>query len=129
MVTNDWRHMSPLAPTHPTHALPIYTAWLAWLFVATCVVVAIQYVVFNTASGANAAAAVLLVAGVLVAAGLFAFRRNSPWLAVALVTLGALAVGTIFFWTIVMLIAALALIVLFALNALRGSSVADRPAG
>jgi hypothetical protein len=65
---------------------------------------------------------------VLVAAGLFAAGRDSPWLAVALVTLGALVAGGTVFWTIAMPIAALALIVLFALGARRGSSVAATPA-
>ena len=122
--------MSTLAPTPPSHALPKYTVWLALIFVAVCVVGGAYEAAFGPSDAHPILAAVILFAGaVLVAAGLFAARRNSPWLAVALVTLGALVVGTIFFWTIVMLIAAIALIVLFVLNARRGSSAAAKPAG
>ena len=122
--------MSTLAPTHPTHAMPVYTTVLAWLFVAVCVVGGAYEAAFGPSDTHPILAAVILFAGaVLVAAGLFAARRNSPWLAVALVTLGALVVGTIFFWTIVMLVAAIALIVLFVLSARRGSSAVAKPAG
>ena len=122
--------MSTLAPTPPSHALPKYTVWLALIFVAVCVVGGAYEAAFGPSDAHPILAAVILFAGaVLVAAGLFAARRNSPWLAVALVTLGALVVGTIFFWTIVMLVAAIALIVLFVLSARRGSSAAAKPAG
>ena len=122
--------MATLAPTHPTHALPKYTAWLAWLFVAVCVVGGVYEAAFGPSDGHPIVAAVILLAGaLLVAAGSFAARSDSRWLAVALVTLGALAVGTIFFWTIGATIAAIALIVLFVKDARRGSSIADRPAG
>jgi hypothetical protein len=121
--------MSTSARTHPSQALPIYTAWLARLFVVACVVAGLSFFMFNDAEGHEIAAVILLAAAVLVAAGLFAFGRTSAWLAVALVTLGALAGGGVLVWTLVMPIAALALIVLFARNGLRGSSIADVPEG
>jgi hypothetical protein len=70
-----------------------------------------------------------LAAAVMVAAGLLTFRRGSPRLAVALVTVGASAGGLFLAWSLVVPIAALALIVLFARSALRGSSVAVQPVG
>ena len=122
--------MSTLAPTHPRHAMPIYTTVLAWLFVAVCVVGGAYEAAFGPRDSQPILAAAILLAGaVLVAAGMFAAKRNSPWLAVALVTLGALVVGVIFFWTIVGVIVSIALIVLFVLNARRGSSVAATSAG
>jgi hypothetical protein len=121
--------MSSFASAGPARSLPIYTTVLAWLFVAACVAMAIYIPVFDKANWELMGSIVYLTAAVLVAAGWFAFRRTSPWLAVALVTLGALAGGVFLVWTLVMPIAALALIVLFARGALRGSSVAVKPAG
>jgi hypothetical protein len=57
-----------------------------------------------------------------------AFGKASPWPAVGLVTLGALVGGVFTVWTLVMPIAALVLIVLFARGALRAPSVAVKPA-
>lgn len=127
---NDSRQlMSTLAPTHPSHAMPMYTTVLAWLFVAVCVVGGAYEAAFGPSDAQPILAALILFAGaVLVAAGMFAARRNSPWLAVTLVTLGALVVGVVFFWTIVGVIIAIALIVLCVMDARRGSSVAARPA-
>jgi hypothetical protein len=122
--------MATLAPTHPTHAMPTYTAWLAWLFVAACVVGGAYEAAFGPSDSQPILAAAILFAGaVLVAAGMFAARRNSPWLAVALVTIGALVTGLVFFWTIVGVIVSIALIVLFVKDARRGSSVAAKPGG
>ena len=121
--------MSPLAQSGSTHTLPIYTTILAWLFAAACIAMAIYVPVFDRANWELMGSIVNLAAGVLVAAGLLAVGRTSPRLAVALVTLGALAGGLFLVWTLVMPIAALALIALFARGALRGSSVAARPAG
>ena len=121
--------MSSITQPGSTRALPIYTTVLAWFFAAACVAAAIYIPVFDKANWELMGSIVTLAAGVLVAAGLLAFGRTSPRLAVALVTLGALAGGLFLVWTLVMPIAALALIALFARGALRGSSVAARPAG
>lgn len=121
--------MSPLAQSGSTHTLPIYTTVLAWLFAAACVAMAIYVPVFDNANWELTGSLIYLAAGVLVAAGLLAFGRTSPRLAVALVTFGALAGGLFLVWTLVMPIAALALIALFARGALRGSTVAVKPAG
>lgn len=122
--------MSTLAPTHPSHAMPIYTTVLAWLFVAACVVGGAYEAFFGPRDSQPFLAAAILFAGaLLVAAGQFAARRGSRWLAVALVTIGALVVGAIFFWTILATILAIALVALFVMDARRGSSVAATPAG
>lgn len=114
--------MSSFAPTRSTHALPIYTIVLAWLFAAACVAMAIWVPVFDKANWELMGSIIYAAAGVLVAAGLFTFRRTSPWLAVALVTLGALVGGFFLVWTLVAPLLALAVIVLFAWGALRSPS-------
>lgn len=121
--------MSSFASTGSNRPLPIYTTVLAWLFIAACVAMAIYVPLFDRANWELMGSIVSLVAAVLIATGLFALGRTSRWLAIALVTLGALAGGLFLVWTLVMPIAALALIALFARGALRGSSVAARPAG
>jgi hypothetical protein len=102
---------------------------LAWFFIVACVVGGAYEVAFGPSDSQPVLAAAIFFAGaVLVAAGLFAAQRNSRWLAVVLVTVGALAVGTLMFWTIVLPITALPLIALFVLGARRGSLVAVKPA-
>ena len=121
--------MSISAPTRPGHAMPIYTMVLAWLFVAACAAEAIYQPVFDKANSELVGVAGYLVAAVLVAAGIVAFRRTSPRLAVALVTVGALLGAVMLIWTLLVPIMALTLIVLVALGARRGSSAAAAPAG
>jgi hypothetical protein len=119
--------MSTLSPTRQQHVLPVYLAWLAWLFVAACVVGVFAFLIFG-AGGDRSAAVVMLAAGLLVAAGLYAFRRSSPWLAVGLIAAGALAGGTVLVWTIAAPIAAIALIALSALHAVHLTSPRHHPA-
>lgn len=121
--------MSSFASAGPARSLPIYTTVLAWFFAAACVAMAIYVPVFDKANWELMGSIIYVAAGALVAIGLLAFGRTSRWLAVALVTLGALAGGLFLVWTLVMPIAALVLIVLFAWGALRGSPVAATPAG
>ena len=121
--------MSPLAQSGSTHTLPIYTTVLAWLFAAACVAMAIYVPVFDNANWELTGSLIYLAAAVLVAAGVLAFSRTSPRLAIALVSLGALAGGLFLVWTLVMPIAALVLVGLFARSALRGSPVAAMQAG
>jgi len=80
---------------------------------------AIWVPVFDNANWELIGSIIYVAAAVLVAAGLFAFNRTSPWLAVALVTLGALVGGFLLVWTLVVPVLALLLIVLFARGALR----------
>ena len=120
--------MPSSASAGQARSLPIYTTALAWFFVAGCAAMAIYIPLFDRANWELIGSIVLLTAGVLVAAGLFAFKRGSPRLAVALVTVGALAGGLFSIWTLVMPIAALILIGLFAWGGLRGPSIAPRPA-
>ncbi len=123
--------MSTLAPTHPAHAraVPIYTTVLGWLFVAACAIEAIYQPVFDKANSQVSGDVGYLVAAVLVAAGLLTYRSTSPRLSVALVTLGALVGGVMLVWTLVMPIIAMALVVLFVMNARRSSPASARPAG
>jgi hypothetical protein len=121
--------MSALAQPGSFHALPIYTRVLGWFFAAACAAMAIWVPVFDNANWQLVGSILYLAAAVLVVAGLLAYGRVSPWLAVALVTLGALVGGFSLVWTLVAPILALVLIALFAWGALRGSSVAGRPAG
>jgi hypothetical protein len=119
---------STSAPTHPTHALPIYTAVLSWFFVVACAAGGVYAAAVGGDDHPMIAAAILLAGAVLAAAGWLAATRDSPWLAVALVTLGALVVGVLFFWAILAVPVSIALIVLFVMDARRGSSTAVRPA-
>lgn len=123
--------MLPSARTRPTRAMPVYTTVLAWLFAAACAFMAILALVSNDPNWERLTSLVYLAATVLVAAGLYAFRRGSPRLAFALVALGALDGGFFLVWTLVIPVLGLALIVLFARSALRGSSISASasPAG
>lgn len=113
----------------PTKALATYTIWLARIFAAVCLIASIDYFAFNKASGAKDAAVALLVAAVLVGAGSLSVGRTSSWLTAALITLGALAGGVLLVWTLLVPIAALALIVLFVRDALRSApAAAEAPA-
>jgi hypothetical protein len=116
--------MSSHASAGPTRTLPIYTTVLAWVFVAACAAMALYIPLFDKANWELMGSVFYLVAAGLVAAGLFALRRGSPKLAVALVTVGALLGALFLVWTLVVPILALALIVLFAFGALRGPSAA-----
>ena len=117
--------MSSSASTSSGHVLPKYTVWLARVFAAVCVLGAIYFPLFDKANTDGAGLSIaLVVAALLVVAGLFAFGKASPWLAVGLVTLGSLVGGVATVWTFAMPIAAIALIVLFVLGARRNSSVA-----
>jgi hypothetical protein len=119
--------MSTLSPTSQQRELPLFTAWLAWLFVAACAIGVFAFLIFGT-GGDRSAAIIMLAAGLLVAGGLYAFRRSSPWLAVGLITAGALAGGTMLVWTIAAPIAALALIVLSARHAVHLTTPRHHPA-
>jgi formate-dependent nitrite reductase membrane component NrfD len=108
------------------YALPRYTVWLARI-VAAGLVVAGVLEAFSSESYRGVAAVIFFAGAVLIAAGLFAFTRTSPWVAFALVFVGAAITGGMFWWTIGVPIVAIALIVLFALGA-RRASVAKRQA-
>jgi hypothetical protein len=120
--------MSSSASAGSARSLPIYTTALAWFFVAACAAMAIYVPLFDRANWELFFSVFCVAAAGLVAAGLFAFRGGSARLAVALVTVGALVGALFLVWTLVAPILALALIVLFARGALRGSPVAYEPA-
>jgi hypothetical protein len=117
-----------MATAGSTRSLPIYTTVLAWLFAGACVAMAIWVPVFDKANWELIGSVMCLAAAALIVAGLFAFSRTSPRLAIALVSFGAFAGGLFLVWTLVAPILALALIVLFARGALRGPSVAVKSA-
>ena len=76
------------------------------------------------ATHTGASSRVFFAGAALIAAGLFAFTRTSPWVAVALVFLGAGIAGAI--WTLGVPIVAIALVVLFALGARRAGAAKRR---
>jgi len=120
--------MSPTAPTQAPHALPVYTTILAWFFVAACVGAGVWVALTAAADEWPILGPVILFGGaLLVAAGVVAARKGSGWLAAGLVGVGALVVGVLFFWTVIALVLAIALIVLFVLDARRGSVAAAAP--
>ena len=119
--------MSTVTLTQGRRGLGVYTAWLGWLFVAACAVGVLAFLIFG-AGGDRSAAVIMLTAGLLVAAGLYAFRRSSPWRAAGLVIAGALVGGTVLVWTIAAPIAAVALIVLSTMLAVRLTSQRRHPA-
>ena len=101
--------------------LPVYTRALAWIFVAACIAMALYVPLFDGANWEPLGSALYLVAGLLVAGGTLAYGRTSPWLAFALVTVGALLGGVTLVWTLFAPLLALVLIALFAWGALRGA--------
>lgn len=121
--------MSTSALARPGQSMPIYTTVLAWLFVAACAAEAIYQPVFDKANSELVGVVGYALAAVLVAAGIIAFGRAVPRLAVVLVTVGALLGAVMLVWTLLVPVMALILIVLFALGARRGSSAAAAPAG
>jgi hypothetical protein len=123
--------MAASASVRPTRALPIYTTGLGWLVVVGCVfsVVANLTSTFGYAPADQWAIFVVVAAAALVAAGMLSFGKTSRWLSIGLATVGALTAGYMLIWTIAVPVVALVFIVLFALGALRGSSVAVKPAG
>jgi hypothetical protein len=121
--------MPKAAHSGQTRVLSTSTTWLAWIYAAALVAWAIVYPLLDKVNSQSLGSAMNIAGAVLIAAGLFAFARTSPWVAVALVTLGAL-VGTLpIFWAVVPSIAMIALIVLIVRDARRTSPVAAAPAG
>jgi hypothetical protein len=109
--------------TPSTYSLPRYTVWLARILAAGLVIGGVYEAAFGPSDAQRGLAAVILFAGaVLIAAGLFAFTRTSPWVAVGLVILGAGIPGAMLFWTIALPILGAALIVLFVLGARRAQA-------
>lgn len=119
--------MATSASTPSTYALPRYTVWLARIVAAGCVVGGVLEVALGSGDPYRSLVAVMFFAGAaLIAAGLFAFTRTSPWVAVALVFLGAGIAGGLFYWTIGVPIVAIVLIVLFVLGARRADAAKRR---
>ena len=119
--------MTSSASTPSTYTLPRYTVWLARIVAAGLVVGGVYEAAFGSGDSYRGLAAVVFFAGAaLIAAGLFAFTRTSPWVAVALVFLGAGIAGAMLWWTIGVPIVAIALVVLFVLGARRADAAKRR---
>jgi membrane-bound ClpP family serine protease len=105
-----------------------YTVWLARIYAVVLVVWAIVYPQLDKVNSQFLGSVFNVVGAVLIVAGLYAFARTSPWVTVALVTLGAV-IGTLsIYWAGVTTIAMIALIVLIVRDARRSRSVALAPA-
>lgn len=122
--------MATSASTRSTRAMSPYTTWLARIYAVVLVVWAIAYPQLDKANAQVSGSVMNVVGAFLIVAGLYAFTRTSPWVAVALVTLGSV-VGTLpIFWAGVTTIAMIALIVLIVRDARHASAqdVAVTPA-
>jgi hypothetical protein len=119
--------MAISASTTSTYALPRYTVWFARIMAVGLIVGGVYEAAFGSGDPYRGLAAVLFFAGAaLIAAGLVAFTRTSPWVSVALVFLGAGIAGVLVWWTIGVPIVAIALIVLFVLGARRADAAKRR---
>jgi len=94
--------------------------------VAAGLVVTGVFEAFGSDSYRGLAAVVFFAGAALIAAGLFAFTRTSPWVAVALVFLGAGIAGGMLWWSIGAPVVAIALVVLFVLAARRSDAAKRR---
>jgi di/tricarboxylate transporter len=112
------RHqMSTYAVTHPTHVLSKVTARLGWGYAALLVLWAIAYPQVDKTNSEFAGSVINVMGAVLIVAGLLAFTRTSPWVAVGLVTVGAV-LGTLpVYWVLLTMLAMIALIVLVVRDA------------
>jgi len=111
--------MTTPSSARPTRAMSSSTKWLGWILVAVCLAAAVYLPVFDKANSEWVGSVMLVVGAGLVAAGMFAFGRTAPWLAMALVTVGALLGGVSLIWILLPLIAGIVLIVLFARDSFR----------
>ena len=120
--------MAASASAPSTRHTSIYTTWLAYIYAVVLVAWAIVYPQLDKVNSQLTGSIMNVVGAVLIVAGLFAFTRTSPWISVALVTLGAV-VGTLpIFWAVLTSIAMIALIVLIVRDALRARSATLAPA-
>ena len=129
MCSNELRYqMATSASIRSARVMSPYTTWLARIYAVVLVVWAIAYPQLDKVNSQFMGSVFNVVGAVLIVAGLYAFPRTSPWVAAALVTLGAV-VGTLsIFWAGVPVIATIALIILIVRDARRSRSVALAPA-
>ena len=120
--------MATSASTRSTRLMSPYTTWLARIYAVVLVVWAIAYPQLDKVNSQFMGSVFNVVGAVLIAAGLYAFTRTSPWVAAALVTVGALLGTAPIFWAGVTTIAAIALIFLIVRDARRSGSVVVAPA-
>jgi hypothetical protein len=100
------------------------TKWLGWGYTTLLPVWAIVYPMLDHKNSQFLGSVMNVGGAVLIAAGLFAFSKTSPWVAVTLVTLGAVAATLPIFWAVLPSIAMIALIVLIVRDARRSPTVA-----
>jgi hypothetical protein len=99
----------------PAQWLSARTSVVARVFITVCLLMALAEFAFSNAW----IGLILLVAAALVIAGVYA--AASLWLAVLLVTLGAIVGGMMLVWTIVGALLALVLVVLCTIDARRAT--------
>lgn len=120
--------MTTSASINSTRVMSPYTIWLARIYAVVLVVWAIAYPQLDKVNSQLLGSVMNVAGAVLIVVGLYAFARTSRWVAVALVTCGAV-LGTLpIYWAGVPTIAMIALIVLIVRDARRSSSVALAPA-
>lgn len=111
-----------------------WTLWLALLLALGLFVAAVLGLALGVTEETSDTIFWVLFLGagtLLILAGISAFARSSPWLGLILITLGAIAGSVALFWSVIVPIAAILLIVLAVRDARRlAASVAvERGAG
>ena len=99
-----------------------WTLWLAVLLALGLLVAAILGVALGATEDTSDTIFWLVFLGgegMIVLAGVYAFARSSPWLGVVLLAVGAIAGSLALFWSVIVPIVAVVLIVLAALDARR----------
>ena len=120
--------MATSASTRSTRVMSPYTTWLAQIYAVVLVVFAIVYPQLDKVNSQFMGSVMNVIGAVLIVAGLYAFARISPWLAVALVTVGAVVGTGPIYWAGLTTIAMIALIFLIVRDARRSRAGASAPA-
>ena len=115
--------MAPHTPrTSSQNSVSPWTLWLAILLALGLLAAAIVGVALDATEGTSDTLFWLLVTiggAALLGAGLYAFARGSVWLGLGLLAAGAIAGSVALFWSIIVEIAGLIVVVLAALDARR----------
>lgn len=115
--------MEPSTSTRPKNVMSTSTALMGWIFAAVLVTAAFVMPVVDKVNNELLGGVMNVVGALLIAAGLYAFAR-APWVAVALVTLGAMVGSLPILQLLFPPIAIIVLVVLIVRDALHSTSVA-----